>query len=198
MDLRAVAGLSLLAAAAAACRGASREAGQAPPSIGYEQHVAAGGVAPVGATLANPFADDRASVAEGERTFVAMNCDGCHGILGNSSKKGITAAAIQVRMANPPYATRSLSVAEVQAVSAALAVTPTTPASAPLPGKAVYDGSCAGCHSLGSYDGAGLPNLSSKSTLVNGKFPTAGVAGHNGITLSATQRTDVAAFLNAN
>ena len=129
----------------------------------------------------------------------AANCDGCHGILGNSSKKGITAAAIQVRMANPPYATRSLSVAEVQAVSAALAVTPTTTlASAPLPGKAVYDGSCAGCHSLGSYDGAGLPNLSSKSTLVNGKFPTAGVAGHNGITLSATQRTDVAAFLNAN
>lgn len=77
MDLRAVAGLGLLAAAA--CRGASREAGQAPPSIRYEQHVAAGGVAPVAATLANPFADDRASVAEGERTFVAMNCDGCHG-----------------------------------------------------------------------------------------------------------------------
>jgi cytochrome c oxidase cbb3-type subunit 3 len=41
--------------------------------------VAAGGVAPAAATLANPFADDRASVAEGERTFVAMNCDGCHG-----------------------------------------------------------------------------------------------------------------------
>ncbi|HEY6060542.1 MAG TPA: c-type cytochrome [Gemmatimonadales bacterium] len=77
MDLRAVAGLGLLAAAG--CRGASRDAGQAPPSIRYEQHVAAGGVAPVAATLANPFADDRASVAEGERTFVAMNCDGCHG-----------------------------------------------------------------------------------------------------------------------
>lgn len=135
----------------------------------------------------------------------AANCAGCHGILANSSKKGVTAAAIQVRMANPPYATRGLSAEEVQAVAAALAVTPAptptptpAPVPAPLPGKAVYDGFCAGCHSLGSYDAAGSPNLSSKGALVNGKFPTAGVAGHKGITLSVTQRTDVSAFLNAN
>lgn len=127
----------------------------------------------------------------------AANCAGCHGILANSSQKRITAAAIQVRMANPPYATRSLSAAEVQAVAAALAVIPLS-ARAPLPGKAVYDGFCAGCHSLGSYDVAGSPNLSGKGALVNGKFPTAGVAGHNGVTLSSAQRTDVAAFLNAN
>lgn len=28
---------------------------------------------------ANPFARDRESAAQGERTFSAMNCDGCHG-----------------------------------------------------------------------------------------------------------------------
>jgi mono/diheme cytochrome c family protein len=67
-----------------------------------------------------------------------------------------------------------------------------------LPGKAVYDNSCSGCHRLGTYDATGsAPNLSSKGSLVGTKY-TAGIRGHNGITLSATQMTDVTAFLNAN
>jgi len=45
--------------------------------------VLAGGVAPSGsggeAAGENPFKGDRQSAVEGERTFVAMNCDGCHG-----------------------------------------------------------------------------------------------------------------------
>ena len=51
----------------------------APPSIRYDQHVFAGGVAPPAGTLTNPVQGDRSSTTEGERIFSAMNCDGCHG-----------------------------------------------------------------------------------------------------------------------
>ncbi|HYS21837.1 MAG TPA: c-type cytochrome [Gemmatimonadales bacterium] len=51
----------------------------APPSIRYDQHVFAGGVAPPAGSLTNPLQGDRSSAAEGERIFAAMNCDGCHG-----------------------------------------------------------------------------------------------------------------------
>jgi cytochrome c oxidase cbb3-type subunit 3 len=50
-----------------------------PPAIRYEQHVAAGGALPPAGTMTNPFAGDAHSAAEGGQTFVAMNCDGCHG-----------------------------------------------------------------------------------------------------------------------
>jgi mono/diheme cytochrome c family protein len=63
----------------------------------------------------------------------------------------------------------------------------------------VYDNNCSGCHKLGTYDPNGsAPNLSGKGGLVSTKFPQPGVAGHNGITLSGQQITDVSAFLNAN
>lgn len=136
----------------------------------------------------------------------AANCASCHGALASSAKKGATAAQIQTRMAAPPYASRVLTTAEVQAIAAALATAPApaptptpAPTPAPLPGKAVYDTNCAGCHTLGTYDTAGFaPNLSGKGTLVSTKFPTAGVVGHNGITLTAADITNVAAFINAN
>ncbi len=42
--------------------------------------MSAGGVAPAATgRLTNPLRQDTATVAEGARTFVAMNCDGCHG-----------------------------------------------------------------------------------------------------------------------
>lgn len=62
-----------------ACGGASGDSAKNPPSIRYEQHVAAGGIEPAAGTMVNPYVHDRGSVTEGERTFVAMNCDGCHG-----------------------------------------------------------------------------------------------------------------------
>lgn len=51
----------------------------APPSVRYDQHVFAGGVAPAGGELRNPYKGDRASAEQGEKLFSTMNCDGCHG-----------------------------------------------------------------------------------------------------------------------
>jgi len=75
MDLRP---LVLALVVSAGCGG--HEA--APTTTRLEARVFAGGVAPpAGAApaLENPFRGDRQSAAEGERTFGAMNCDGCHG-----------------------------------------------------------------------------------------------------------------------
>jgi len=72
------------------------------------------------------------------------NCASCHGALANSEKIGATAAQIQVRMAASPYASSTLSPAEVQAIADALAVT-TPPAT--VDGPALYAANCASCHS---------------------------------------------------
>src|SRR5256884_439054 len=74
MDLRPFA---LALVVAAAC---GRQEGA--PATRREARVFAGGVTPPVGTapaLENPFRGDRQSAAEGERTFGAMNCDGCHG-----------------------------------------------------------------------------------------------------------------------
>jgi cytochrome c oxidase cbb3-type subunit 3 len=73
------------ATAGAACSGRAADgaAGDAlagaPPSVVYAQHVPAGGIAPSGALLENPFRGDVRSAAEGAQLFRTMNCDGCHG-----------------------------------------------------------------------------------------------------------------------
>ncbi len=68
---------------AAACRGARSDSARvpqgAPLAISYPAHIAAGGAAPRGATLTNPYAGDSASATAGAALFTAMNCDGCHG-----------------------------------------------------------------------------------------------------------------------
>ena len=51
----------------------------APPSVAYSAHVSAGGIAPAGAAMHNPFTGDARAAAAGEKFFTAMNCDGCHG-----------------------------------------------------------------------------------------------------------------------
>ena len=54
------------------------------PDEGVLARVAIGDLAGVGnntldATVANPYANDAAAVAQGRDTFVGMNCAGCHG-----------------------------------------------------------------------------------------------------------------------
>ena len=56
-----------------------QKAAAGPPAISYEAHLAAGGVAPAGATLANPHAGDAGVAKSGALLFTTMNCDGCHG-----------------------------------------------------------------------------------------------------------------------
>src|SRR5438093_13290837 len=74
MDLRP---LALALVVAAACGGQ-----EGAPATRREARVFAGGVTPpAGAPQAaeNTLPGDRQSAAEGERTFSAMNCGGCHG-----------------------------------------------------------------------------------------------------------------------
>lgn len=70
-------GSSAASSAAPSTRQAAAQ--EPPPAVRHEEHVFAGGIAPPAATLDNPFKDDRASAAQGEKLFGAMNCDGCHG-----------------------------------------------------------------------------------------------------------------------
>ena len=79
----------------------------------------------------------------------ASKCQGCHGPIATSSKRGKTAA--QITAANM---TQGLSAVEVQAVADALAAnTPSTPPPPPtttpstgLDGAALYASKCQGCH----------------------------------------------------
>jgi cytochrome c oxidase cbb3-type subunit 3 len=72
-------------AAAGACGGPTPGGASAdalaggPPSVRYDQNVSAGGIAPPGGQLENPFRGDKRSAADGEALFKTMNCDGCHG-----------------------------------------------------------------------------------------------------------------------
>jgi len=74
---------------------------------------------------------------------------------------------------------------------------PTTPAT-PTDGASLYAGKCADCHSLGTVDPAGSPNLSGKGALVSVKFPTPGVVSHNGQSLTAAEITAIISYVNAN
>jgi cytochrome c oxidase cbb3-type subunit 3 len=79
-----VLGVSLLAAVMLqACEPRSQApalAGPAPlPAIRYEANVSAGGRAPPGGILRNPYSGNAGIAKNGAQLFSAMNCDGCHG-----------------------------------------------------------------------------------------------------------------------
>ncbi|MSM41381.1 MAG: hypothetical protein GJT30_17315 [Geobacter sp.] len=56
----------------------------------------------------------------------------------------------------------------------------------------MFTTNCADCHVL---TGTSRMNLTGKGALVSTKFPSAGVSGHQGIILSATELADLKAFL---
>jgi mono/diheme cytochrome c family protein len=62
-------------------------------------------------------------------------------------------------------------------------------------GQTIYDGNCAGCHKLSTYDTAGSAPDLYQSARVDSYY-TAGASGHKGITLTATDITNLKAFLN--
>ena len=57
----------------------STSSGAILAAVRYDQHVFAGGKAPLGADEHNPYAGNAKSVQEGKGLFSSMNCDGCHG-----------------------------------------------------------------------------------------------------------------------
>ena len=61
----------------------ANEQSGALPSIRYEDHLWAGGIAPPAGELHNPYTVDAESAKAGERLFTSMNCDGCHGDAGS-------------------------------------------------------------------------------------------------------------------
>jgi mono/diheme cytochrome c family protein len=60
--------------------------------------------------------------------------------------------------------------------------------------KAVYDSSCAGCHRMGTYDTSGSAPDLYQSTRIDSYY-TAGVSGHKGVTLSATDISNLKTFV---
>ncbi|HEY5086216.1 MAG TPA: c-type cytochrome [Gemmatimonadaceae bacterium] len=90
--------LAIAAAVAASCGGNAREQRTsknvarvatpvtsmtaqwpAPPAVRHDDHMFAGGIAPPGATMHNPFDGDAKEATLGGQFFTSMNCDGCHG-----------------------------------------------------------------------------------------------------------------------
>lgn len=51
----------------------------APPAVRHEERVFAAGLEPTIAPFTNPVASNKKTIAEGEKLFNSMNCDGCHG-----------------------------------------------------------------------------------------------------------------------
>jgi hypothetical protein len=74
---------------------------------------------------------------------------------------------------------------------------PTTPSPQQVNGASLYAGNCGGCHSLGSYDQSGTPDLALRGGELNGLF-SADMPGHKNITLSAHEIWALRVFLNAN
>jgi cytochrome c oxidase cbb3-type subunit 3 len=69
---------ALFALCASLAHAVAAQQPQPPASIGYPQHVFAGGVAPVSGALEHPVEPLAQLAKQGERYFSAFNCDGCH------------------------------------------------------------------------------------------------------------------------
>jgi mono/diheme cytochrome c family protein len=152
-------------------------------------------------TIASP------PMSQADKDLFLANCGSCHTPYGLQNR---TAAEISATISSNAHGMgttklRSLTSANISSIARSLVPAHYTPMScnechsssspAPAPAgsaQAIYDSQCAGCHSLGTYDTSGSPNLLGRGSTVSGKFSSA----HYGITLTATDKTNIAAFLN--
>jgi mono/diheme cytochrome c family protein len=147
-----------------------------------------------------------APMTTADKTLFLNNCSNCHtpfGLEGRSSSQIRTAISGNVggmgtsqlnglTSANLDGIAKALTPSTPPANQCAVCHSPTTPPPASSPGQALYDLQCAGCHSLGTYDTNGSPDLLGRSSTVAGKFGSA----HYGISLNATDITNVTAFIS--
>ncbi len=131
-------------------------------------------------------------------TLYAQECQGCHNPLATTTIVNRTAAAIESAIAANlgGMGTISLDATQVQAIVDVLPVA-TTPdpgtGTQPADGASLYDGNCAACHQIATYDNAGTaPDLGGKGSLIAAKLG----AGHMGMSLAAADIDTLAAWLD--
>ncbi len=100
-----------------------------------------------GNALDNPLTPKQTPALDGA-TLYSSYCQDCHNPLTSSSKLGATAAQIQIAINTvPEMKTLSpLRMAQLQAISTALAVSPTSSPTTALDRAALYASYCQGCH----------------------------------------------------
>lgn len=135
------------------------------------------------------------AVLDGAALYAA-NCSGCHGVLANSSKKGLTFARFTGAVTNNTVTgmgyLSSLTLSEVQAIITALTpATPVTPVT-PLTPAELYAANCAACH--------GSLAISAKAGRTAAQITTAISLNSGGVMgslspLTATQISDIASAL---
>ncbi len=145
-------------------------------------------------------------MSDTDKALFVNNCASCHtpyglekrtsvqiqtaingnvGGMGTSQLRGLSSA-------NLDSIAKSLTPGAPPANDCASCHTSSPPPPAASAGQALYDNKCGGCHSLGTYDTTGSPNLLGKGSALAGKFSSA----HYGITLTATDISDVSTFIN--
>ncbi|MGB8217492.1 MAG: c-type cytochrome [Candidatus Methanoperedens sp.] len=100
-----------------------------------------------GNALDNPLTPTQTPALDGA-AFYSTSCSGCHNPLASSSKLGATAAQIQIAINTVPEmkSLSSLRMEQLQAISTALAVSPTSSPTTALDRAALYASYCQGCH----------------------------------------------------
>jgi mono/diheme cytochrome c family protein len=101
-------------------------------------------------------------------TLYTTDCASCHGALASSAKLGATPARIQSAISGNTGgmgSLSSLSVADVQAISTALAGTGTTVTPTPTDGAALFSTYCSRCHnSMGSTSASTIQSRINSNT----------------------------------
>jgi mono/diheme cytochrome c family protein len=165
-----------------------------------------------GNALDNPLTPKQTPALDGA-TLYSNYCQDCHNPLTSSSKLGATAAQIQIAINTVPEmkSISSLRMVQLQAISTALAVSPTSSPSTALDRAALYASYCQGCHNpLASSTKKGrtadqiknsisaVSSMNSLSTLNQAQIQAIAIALGSPLTSTSTPTLDGAALYAGN